>query len=155
MSDRLVIEGVPPYDGSYPFDIGAWDFTTREWGWIKRLSGYLPLTVDEALEGGDAEFYACLACIALHRAGQVLTVDVPRAFDRFGDADFATSIRLEFDKTEDAEGDASPPPSSLTGNGATSGTDLTPNSAESTKTPADYGTPALDTSASSRAASGT
>ena len=39
--------GVPPYDGRYDFDLEGRELTTREWGWIKRLSGYLPLTIEE------------------------------------------------------------------------------------------------------------
>ena len=40
--DYLTIEGVAPYDGRYEFDLRDRPFTVREWGWIKRHSGYLP-----------------------------------------------------------------------------------------------------------------
>ena len=46
--DWLTIKGVPPWDGRYEFDLEDRELTTREWGWIKRWSGYLPLTVAEA-----------------------------------------------------------------------------------------------------------
>ena len=53
--DWIVIDGAPPYDGRYMFDLAGQELTTREWGWIKRLSGYLPLTLDEGFKGGDPE----------------------------------------------------------------------------------------------------
>jgi hypothetical protein len=46
--DTIVISGVKPYDGRYEFELGD-ELTTREWGWIKRLSGYLPSTLDDQL----------------------------------------------------------------------------------------------------------
>ena len=66
--DYIVIEGVRPYDGRYEFDLEGRELTTREWGWIKRLSGYLPLTIEEGLT--DPELITVFACIALRRAGQ-------------------------------------------------------------------------------------
>ena len=45
------------------------ELTTREWGWIKRLSGYLPLNIEDGL--GDPELVIVFAAIALRRAGKV------------------------------------------------------------------------------------
>ena len=50
--NHLIITGVPPYDGRYEFDMER-DFTTREWGWLKRLAGYLPLNIEEGFDGGQ------------------------------------------------------------------------------------------------------
>ena len=69
--DYLTIEGVKPYDGRYEFDIENHALTTREWGWIKRHSGYLPLTIADGYAGADPELYAVFAVIALCRAGKV------------------------------------------------------------------------------------
>jgi len=61
--EYIVLDGVKPYDGRWPLDATA-DFTTREWGVIKRLSGYLPLTVNDGFQGGDPELFAAFAVIA-------------------------------------------------------------------------------------------
>ena len=82
--DHLVIEGVPPYDGRYEFDLRDQPFTVREWGWIKSHSGYLPLTlVRRAAHGSDAELMAVFAIIALVRAGKVDRDEVPQVWERF------------------------------------------------------------------------
>ena len=73
--DYIVVEGVRPYDGRYEFDIAGQELTTREWGWIKRLSGYLPLTVEEGFS--DPELVTVFAAIALRRAGKITVQEVP------------------------------------------------------------------------------
>lgn len=109
MPDFIVLEGVAPYDGRYELVLGD-GLTTREWGWIKRLAGYLPMQVNiDAL--GDPEFVCVLAAISLRRAGRIEIADVPAAFERLTDAPAQAVFRIEADTTddEDAEGDASPP----------------------------------------------
>ena len=114
--DWLILEHVPPYDGRYEWDLEGRELTTREWGWIKRLAGYLPLNIEDGL--GDPELIAVFATIALRRAGKVETAEVPRAFEYLSDAPFDGSrIRLETDTVE-AEDDAGPPPESSSSNGA-------------------------------------
>ena len=81
--DYIHIEGVPPYDGRYEFDLRDGAFTVREWGWIKRHSGYLPLTLWDGLQGSDAELLAVMALIAMVRAGKVDRDDVPDVWERF------------------------------------------------------------------------
>ena len=70
LTDHLVIDGVPGYDGRYEFDLVASAFTTREWGWIKKYSGYLPLTFTDGWKGADAELMSVFAIIALVRNKQ-------------------------------------------------------------------------------------
>ena len=84
--DWLILEHVPPYDGRYEWDLEGRELTTREWGWIKRLAGYLPLNIEDGL--GDPELIAVFAAIALRRAGKVETNEVPRAFEYLSDAPF-------------------------------------------------------------------
>ena len=93
--DFIVVEGVRPYDGRYEFDLAGQELTTREWGWIKRLSGYLPLTVEEGLS--DPELIVVFAVIALRRAGKVEPKDVPAVFERLSDAPFGAAITMETD----------------------------------------------------------
>jgi hypothetical protein len=134
--DYLVIR-VPPYEGRYEFELGA--FTTREYGWIKRLSGYLPLTITDGL--GDPELITVFAVIALRRAGKVDAAQVPGAFETLADADFdGVGISYEVGD-EPAEDDAGPPTSSSNGNGASSGDGSTASSASSETGPSPTGHP--------------
>ena len=124
--DYIVIEGVRPYDGRYEFDLAGQELTTREWGWIKRLSGYLPLTVEEGLS--DPELIVVFAAIALRRAGKVEPRDVPQVFERLSDAPFGSAITMETDVAEEVE-EKSPPPESSNSSDATSGPASSPSSA--------------------------
>src|SRR4029077_12161900 len=120
--DWVVIEGVKPYDGRYEFDLIGSEPTTREWGWIKRLSGYMPATITEGFEGADPELFSVFAVIALRRAGRIETREVQHVFDRLADAPFPAAIRLETDQPDEPEeDDAGPPASSSSRNGASSG----------------------------------
>ena len=129
---------MPPYDGRFELDLEGHELTTREWGWIKRLSGYLPLTIEEGL--GDPELITVLAVIALRRAGKVDTQSVPRTFDRLADAPFGAAVTMDTDRA-DTEADAGPPPSRSTLNGDGSGPGSTRSSAASMAAPKASGTP--------------
>jgi len=138
--DWIVISGVKPWDGRYPFDIADSEPTTREWGWIKRLSGYLPTTIEQGLKGADPELICVFAAIALRRAGRVETDELQRLFDRLADAPFGATVRLETD-TAPEEGEADPPGSS-NGSSSISGTDSTTSSETSApETPDPSGIP--------------
>ena len=143
--DYITIDGVPPYDGRYEWDIENRELTTREWGWIKRLTGYLPLNIEEGL--GDPELVVVFAAMALRRAGKVEAKDVPQAFERLSDAPFGERITLETD-VADEEDDAGPPASSSTSNGADSGASSIANSVTSVLAPSPSGTPGSATSES-------
>lgn len=118
---KLTITDVKPWDGTYQLDF-ADELTTREYGWIKRLSGYLPLELDKAVTGGDPEFMCVLAAIAMRRAGKIEAPEVPQVFERLLDAPFGSAITVDADDTDqETEDDAGPPERSSTGNGAFSG----------------------------------
>lgn len=149
----IVIERSPPWDGRYEFDLAAAMFTVEEWGWIKRLTGYLPLTIDEAFDGGDPELRTVFAAIALYRAGKVTDSDVPDTFRQLAKLPFDERIRIETDD-EPVEAGGGPLPPSSTGNGASSGDATTPSSETSTEILPASGTPASAASASVPAWSG-
>lgn len=131
--DWIVIEGVRPYDGRYEFDIAGQEFTTREWGWIKRLSGYLPLTIEQGFSDGDPELFCVFATIALRRASAIEARDVPTVFETLVDAPFGGTIKLDSDRAAAADEDEDPFAASTResspGNTPTSGLRLTTNSA--------------------------
>lgn len=147
--DYLSIEGVRPYDGRYEFDLRSATFSVREWGWIKRYSGYLPLTIDDGLAGSDAELMAVFALIALARARRISPDEIAEAWDRFADAPGVVSVRLELNREEVAEEALPPsPPRSSGENGRSSGADSEMNSERSASSPSDSGTPVSASSGS-------
>jgi hypothetical protein len=145
--DRLVITGARPYDGTYEFDWGQ--LTAREWGWLKRFAGVMPVGFEDAIRGGDAEMIVTLAVVALHRAGKIQTAEVPDIYERLADIGFMEDlqIRLEIGDRE-SEDDAGPPPAnSSSSNGSSSPSGRT-SSEESPTIPAGTGVPLSATSAS-------
>jgi hypothetical protein len=118
--DYIVLENVKPYDGRYEFDLVNNELTTREWGWIKRHSGYLPMTIEEGFVGADPELFAVFAAIALRRAAKVEPADVPAVYEKLVDAPFGTTIRLETDDIEVGD-DAGPPPPGTSAKPSSSG----------------------------------
>src|SRR5262245_43360418 len=76
----VVINGLPPYDGRYEFEFIA-DLTIREWGMLRRFTGYMPLTVEDGFSGMDPELLAFLAVLAVLRAGRIETTEVARLYE--------------------------------------------------------------------------
>jgi hypothetical protein len=126
--DAIVISGVPPWDGEYDFDLNGAELTTREWGWIKRLTGYLPMTVGDGFDGGDPELFSCFAVIALHRVGRIQPTEAQMVFDRIADAPFGSTVTLKIGDQDEAEGDAGPPDLSSTSSADISGDGSPPSS---------------------------
>ena len=144
--DHIVLTGVKPYDGKYPFDLGT-EFTTREWGWIKKHAGYLPATLDEN-SFSDPELVMVLAVIVLHRAGKITPSEVPDAVEKFADAPFGSTVTIEMGETENEEDDAGPPDVSSSSSNGGSGDSSTTSSETSPPPLSDSGTTGSDTSRS-------
>lgn len=149
---QMVIKGCRPYDGEYELDFGQ-ELTTREWGWMKRLAGYLPLTVDDDAYG-DPEFLCALAAIVMRRAGKIEAKDVPAAYERFADLPFGEAITVKGDAEEVVEEDR-PTPQKSSSTSDISGRDSMSNSAKSESRPRPIGDRLSATSASDRATSAT
>jgi hypothetical protein len=130
--DWLVVEGVTPWEGRYELPLDEFAFTGREWGWIRRFTGYRPADVLDAMKGADAELLAALAVIALNRAGRISRDDAPATFERLVDENFG-SFTLTSDDAEEAEPLDPPSPTSSTSNGGSSG-DATRNGSGSPET---------------------
>ena len=117
--DKLVIEGIPPYDGTYEFTLDG--FTNRELHRIKKLTGLRAGEFEDAFSALDNDMVVALAVVILERSGQTVKDDI------LWDAE-AGDIRLEFGEVEDSgppapaespasSGDSSPPASESQGNG--------------------------------------
>jgi hypothetical protein len=144
---RIVIKGIPPYDGEYPLDDRG--FNTREWNWIKRVSGYMPFTVHEGQAGGDPALYVALAVIAMARAGKIDRTDGVRVADDLAEAPFddAHITMIVPDDEEEPEVPlelTSEPATSSDSNSletpSTSGPHSRPTTGQSEKTPVSIGT---------------
>lgn len=107
MADRFVIKGMKPYDGEYPLDDS--EFTTREWSWIKRISGYLPMTAEDGFRGGDPELFVALAVIAMVRAERIDKSAAMTVADKLADAPFGSSLTFVADEDDEDEGDDEDP----------------------------------------------
>ena len=144
--DQIVLSGVKPYDGNYPLELGN-EFTTREWGWIKKHAGYLPATLDEN-SFSDPELLTVLAIIVLHRAGRIQPNEVADVVEKFADAPFGSTITIELGEAEgETEGDAGPPAASSSSNEPGSGDSSTTSSETSPPNPNGSGITDSDTSA--------
>lgn len=95
---EVVVAGFKPYDGTYPWIA----FNRYEMGQIRRLSGFMPAQYEEAFNGGDSEFEACIAVLAMKRGGRIEAEEVADVFRRLLDTDDA-EIRVRSDDKEAAE----------------------------------------------------
>lgn len=136
----VVIEQPPLWAGRWELDLEHNDLTIRELGWIKKLSGYLPIEMSQGLAGGDAELFAAYAIIGMVRAGKISNAEVPEVFEQLLDVPYGSAIRIEDDE-EAVEDDASPPPFSSSGDTSSSGTGSSESSGSSVDHPNGSGTP--------------
>ena len=67
---RMKIQGIRPWDGEYDLDTDR-AFNTREWRWIREVSGYLPLTAPDGFAKRDPTLMVALAVVAMCRAGKI------------------------------------------------------------------------------------
>jgi hypothetical protein len=145
LSDWIVVSGMQPYDGRYELDLDEAPFTTREWGFIKRHAGYLPIALD-ADAFTDPELIVVLAIIAIRRSGKIETAEIPALWERFADAPFGSVITLEpGEESSDAD---SPPSASSNGKRDTSGDSSPTGSVSSGDGPNRTGSPGSATSVS-------
>lgn len=151
MADWFTVEGMKPYDGRYELDIRGAPLTVREWGWIKRYAGYLPVTLDENTFT-DPETVTVLALIAIRRAGTIDTGQVAELWDRFADAPFGSAITWKVGDADQEEDDADgPPAASSNGSASFSGDSSPTGSASSGRPPSTTGEPLSAISASAPA----
>jgi hypothetical protein len=122
------IEGLRPFDGRYEFNLDAGEFTTREWQWIKKHAGYMPLTIEQGAQGGDIDLIVAFTAIALYRAARLDQAEVASFVERVQDVDIGAHIAFDAEDVAE-EADASPPPPSSDGSSSTSG-DASPTSSE-------------------------
>lgn len=98
---KIVISGIKPWDGEYDLDSER-AFNTREWRWIKQISGYLPLTIDDGFKGGDPDLFVALAVIAMNREGRISRDQGLDVAETLAEAPF-DGASIMFDATEEVD----------------------------------------------------
>lgn len=122
MPDVMVVN-VPPYEGEYEFDMETQPLTTLEWRYLKKISGYLPLTVMDGFQGGDPDLFVAWAVIAMVRAGKVREEDVLTVADQLVRVPFdgtAISFKGAEEESEEANPTTSSPDDEQPSSGASS-----------------------------------
>lgn len=118
---KIIIEGVPPWDGTYELDESY--FTNRELHTIKKVAGVRAGELADAFQAGDSDIVIALAVIAAARQGTTIPPD------DLWDAK-AGAIRAEFGE----EVDAGPPDVTESGDASASGESTTPSGEASSST---------------------
>lgn len=75
------------YDGDYPMPKRS-TFTTLEWSWITKFSGYMPTTMDAGLDGFDPPLIVAIALVSMVREGKVHRSRVVEAWEKISDVAF-------------------------------------------------------------------
>lgn len=96
---KIVIDGVPLFDGAYELDDTASPFKMSDLTVIKNVSGVRAGELNEALEAGDSDVMVALAVIALIRAGAVRFEQARKTADILLDAPLG-AITVLADETE-------------------------------------------------------
>ena len=147
MPDVMIVS-VPPYEGEYEFELGEKPLSPVEWRWLKKISGYLPLTIDQGWSGGDPDLFLAFAVIAMRRAGKIAKDDVLQVASELEEAPFdGTAITFRGEVTEEEEADPQPEETELEDSEPSTGEDSdepTETSPE-TETPKTSGIRPLDT----------
>ena len=108
MPDVMIVS-VPPYEGEYEFELGEKPLSPVEWRWLKKISGYLPLTIDQGWSGGDPDLFLAFAVIAMRRAGKIAKDDVLQVASELEEAPFdGTAITFRGEVTEEEDADPQP-----------------------------------------------
>lgn len=85
--DRIVIKGVPGFDGEYPLDLSEQWFNNAELHIIKRISGVRVAELSEALEAGDNDLLIAFAIAAVRRSEKFQKHDLAKFEELLWEAD--------------------------------------------------------------------
>lgn len=99
---RIVLSGVPPFDGEHDFDV-AREYNGHELHLIKQVAGVRLGEIEDAAKAGDYDLFVSFAVITLWRSGKIKKQDIPEVTDMLLAAT-TSSITFDF-----GEADALPP----------------------------------------------
>lgn len=116
---RIILKGLPKYDGDYELDANR-PFNGLEWRWVKRISGYMPMTMRDGFAGADPDLFIALAVIAMWRDRKITKDEALTVADTIAEA-YGVEIDLTDDPSE-VEDDiplaSTPPPVELLRSGS-------------------------------------
>ena len=98
---NTIVVNVPPYEGEYEIDLNTRMFSHVEWRWVKKISGYMPMTISDGWKGGDPDLILALAIIAMFRSGKIEKSQALTVAEQIEDAEVdgvAISVKLEDDE---------------------------------------------------------
>jgi hypothetical protein len=143
MSDRIVIEGIPRYNGDYPVELADRPFTMREFHLIKKISGVRLGELMDAMAAGDTDVIIAMAVIALIRNQKISKEQALPVSEALLESDVGSIIYVD-----DEEAEPVPPPSETGEPGSSEPSSPTSNEngdAPSATIPPPIGTPASPT----------
>lgn len=122
-----------PYRGEYPVEFDG--LTIFEWRVIKKVGGYMPLTIEQGFENADPDLFLALTLVALVRAGKVREESVFDVAKRMESTAFDGSvIEFDFGSADETDGDAGDPPPVTTPLASSSGGSSSPPAAAPSET---------------------
>jgi hypothetical protein len=143
MTDRIVIEGMPRFNGEYPVDLTDRPFTMREFHLIKKISGARAGELIDAMAAGDTDVIVALAVIALIRNQKIGKEQALPVSEALLESDIGSIVYLG-----DEEAEPVPPPSETGEPGSSEPSSPTSNGsgdAPSATIPPSTGTPVSPT----------
>lgn len=93
---------VERYKGEYPLESDR-PMDAFEWRLIKKISGYMPMTIDAGFAGDDPDLYIALAVIALLRAGKIRKEEALLAAAIFDSAPVSDESFIVLDFSDETE----------------------------------------------------
>lgn len=99
--DKIVVGGVPGYDGEYEFDL-ARPFNAREWRWIRKISEHTPRTIGDGYTNSDPDLFVAFAVIAMCRDEKITRDDWQKTAADLAEVPLdGTTLRLVVEPEED------------------------------------------------------
>lgn len=104
MKFKFIITDLFPYDGEYEIDLA--NLSNRDFHDIKRIAGYTPPELEDALARGDTDLIVALSVIALRRSKKFERIDEDLLWDA-GAGNFDAEP-IEQPKADDADPTTTP-----------------------------------------------
>lgn len=145
----IVVKGVKPYDGTYPY-VPIEDMDRDEVRWVKVLADYMPVTWYDGIRGADPDVMGVLAIVGMLRTGTITHDQVPEVWARLGKANAFESVTVTGASESEEGEDAVPPETRPSESSDSSGPNTMSTSETSPESPPETGTLSLASSASDR-----
>lgn len=123
MTNTLTVKGIPPYDGTYEFDLDG--FTNRELHRIKNATGLRAGELEDAFASQDNDVLIALAIVVLERHGNKVVDDL--LWDAPAGSALLIDLKPETEAEEGPPADALDPQLAVPGLSASNADSETPS----------------------------